>query len=79
MANIYVKLQNGRDSIDAEPEDSFGFVGPILGPFVSVHIAYGQTIRLVPERGPETVLDILNDFVGYEGKFYGDIAIEAGQ
>lgn len=71
---IYVDLFHGR--IDpAQNMEDWGFSGPILGPFVSVSFTYLHHIRCNDEHGEAITLELKEDMIMFDGKYYGDFCI----
>lgn len=70
---MYLVFYHGRNTPD-EHMDDWGFPGPIVGPFVSIHIVYGF-IHLCDEVGEYCDLIKANDTYPVSNKYYGDISI----
>lgn len=71
----YLKLFHGRASPD-EKLDGWGEEGPIFGPFPFFHTVYGSEITFDAEQAH--TLPIIDDFVFYDGMFYGDWSVYDG-
>ncbi len=73
----YVNLFHGRKTPTEQVED-WGENGPILGPFESVGIVYGGSLKMASDRGGIWFIDLVGDCYYYDGQFYGDIEIMSG-
>jgi len=71
----YLKLFHGRESPDAKI-DGWGEEGPIFGPFPYFHTTYGREIVFHQEEA--WTLPIIEDFVFYDGMYYGDWSVYDG-
>lgn len=73
---MYLELFHGRDNPDNAMED-WGYEGPIIGPFKSVHVTYLSTVRLLPldSDGDEYWLVFEDGCVRFDSKYYGDFAV----
>jgi hypothetical protein len=73
---VYIKLLHGRDNPDQQM-DGWGFSGPVLGPFETVHFTYRTHVRCFPmeDGGDELELRFHDDMLVWKGKFYGDFEI----
>ena len=74
-AAVYMRLLHGRLDPD-ERLKTWGFDGPVLGPFQAVHFTYKEHIRCIRD---DTVMDMElsfhDDLLVYDGKYYGDFEI----
>ena len=64
---LYLKLWHGHRDPD-EQLNGWGEDGPIFGPFAFFHMTYGCEIKF----GDAHCLTFVEDFVFYDGMFYGD-------
>ncbi len=74
---VYLNIFHGRNH-PSEELDDWGFDGPVVGPLASVGWTYGN-IRLIGEDGRDEPLLVADDLIAFEGKFYGDFAIETAE
>ncbi len=65
----YLVLWHGHSHPDEEL-DGWGEDGPVFGPFPFFHVTYQCDIKFHVSDG--YVLQIVEDFVYYDGVFYGD-------
>jgi hypothetical protein len=72
---VYMRLLHGR----LDPNErlkTWGFDGPVLGPFEAVHFTYKWHIRCFPQgQGDEIEFEFYDDLLVYDGKYYGDFEI----
>jgi len=68
----YLMLWHGRTGRDEEM-DNWGELGPVFGPFPFFHMTYNCDIKFSHEAGQ--VLNIVDDLVYYDGRYYGDWSI----
>ena len=72
---MYLKLFNGRDSIDQEMKD-WGFHGPIFEVRGFVHCTYNVDLWVDDlGDGDGKLLRFVDDCVYYDGTFYGDWSV----
>jgi hypothetical protein len=71
--DVYLNLFHGRAEPN-EPMEGWGFEGPVLGPFLYVHITYASVVH-VSTDGEGFDLPFAYDCLAYDGKFYGDFSI----
>jgi hypothetical protein len=74
-SGVYIELFHGRRSVDEEL-DSWGFEGPVLGPFRYVHVTYACIVHVQMEDEAFD-LEFEDDCLVHDGKFYGDFSIIA--
>lgn len=73
----YLTLWHGRKTTD-ENLDDWGSDGPTFGPFDEVTITYGTHVKA--SQGDKTLwFDFTGDLIEYEGVYYGDFTIFAGE
>jgi hypothetical protein len=76
----YIDLYHGHHSSDEELE-SWGFLGPILGPFNFCHITYASHIHIgdTPILVHESIIEFPgydeNGFLQFLGGYYGDMSV----
>ncbi len=68
---LFFNLIHGRKEPNQEM-DEWGFDGPILGPYESVHCTYCTHLRLAKSNGEIDTMRIYDDLVYYDNCFYGD-------
>ena len=75
---VYVRLFHGRLDPNENMND-WGFDGPLLGPFESVHFTYKWHVRCLPlsSQEKEVEFEFNDDLLFYDGKYYGDFEIVA--
>lgn len=75
--SVYLKLLHGRNDPDQDM-NGWGFDGPLLGPFATIHFTYKEHIRCVTADGHEALeLGYHEDLLAYDGRFYGDFEVAA--
>jgi hypothetical protein len=69
---LFLDLRNGRSARDLTSNE-LGFLGPVIGPFLSVRL-YGDEVRVgTPLR--EFALQRIGDWILYDGALYSDTEI----
>lgn len=79
---LYLGLLHGRDHPQQQMND-WGFNGPMIGPLQWFHTTYACTIRIAfesasdgdryfGEAGTDHELELSDDLLVFEGKYYGD-------
>lgn len=70
---LYIELFHGRKYLD-DLQDDWGFEGPVFGPYDYVHTTYANEIKMCREGRPH-VLTVVDDFVYYDGAWFGDWSV----
>ena len=72
----YIELFHGRTDPEQELED-WGSPGPIFGPLQFVHTTYACDIKFIyaDESQRNGWLNVTEDFVYYDGVYYGDWSV----
>jgi len=76
---VYILLYHGRKTPE-EAMETWGYDGPLLGPFDAVTCTYQSTIMVYKDH--EDICKILTEFltivkglIYYDGVFYGDMQV----
>jgi hypothetical protein len=72
--SFYILLLHGRND-PAEDMADWGFTGPRLGPFETIHGTYAAHLKCYREAVEVLELRYHEDMLTHEGKFYGDFEI----
>lgn len=73
--SVFLDLRNGRPARDLS-FDSPGSTGPVLGPFVGVHLTRDEVRVLTPSRA-FALKRVGSDWIYYSGALYAEAEIVA--
>lgn len=71
---LFLDLRNGRSARDLS-SSNLGFLGPVVGPFLSVRLLGDEVRVATPAR--EIALYRVGDWIFYDGALYADAEIVA--
>jgi hypothetical protein len=71
---LFLDLRNGRSAHDL-CSSKLGFLGPVIGPFLSVHLTGDEVRVAIPAR--EFALQRIGDWIFYDGAPYADAEVIA--
>lgn len=71
---MYISLFHGRQDPVDNLED-WGNIGPVFGPYDTVHITYESHIKMTTQSGFDNLFWTKDNLIYYDGVYYGDFEI----